>query len=389
MVDQDQRQGREHHAGRPLAALGGHAERHGHQRQQRQDHHPRQPTVELGRRLVVAAGTEVAPELGLGALAHRFAALAERLARRQQVAVDPALLEALDRHRPIRLLEQAHAVIELEADAVTAGPGHELPFHRGGDLDPAARAAPLDEHAAQVAAVGVDLAGTEGRALAGVDEAVLLDLGVPAGLHRVVHREPVAVAGDRLHLAVQIGAERNQQRREREVRRGDAGDRAAGAEHDVELAVVRHAGGGDEDRRGEGHRQGQAEVVRHQVGHHHQHAGQGRPGRGGEVEQAQQPLQELRHQERRQHQQQRAEEQAQRVAVEPVEGEQRRSPGNRRAWVGERADQLAGAACQASRRRATRPSIVAESSATAGSSAGGPGQPVSAKESAPKLRLPA
>ena len=61
--------------------------------------------------------------------------------------------------------------------------------------------------------------------------------------------------------------------------------------------------------------------MRHQVGDHHQHARQGRARRGGEVEQAQEPLEQLRHQERRQHQRQRANEHAQRVAVEPIEGE--------------------------------------------------------------------
>jgi hypothetical protein len=160
----------------------------GQQRQQRQEHHPRQPAVELGRRPVVAAAADVAPELGLGALARRLAALAERLARRQQVAVDAALIEVLDRDRMVRALHQPRAVLEAQADAVAAGSGNELAVDRGRDLDVAAGVAPLDEHAAQMAAVGIDLAGAEGRALARVDEPVLLDLRVPAGLHRVVDR---------------------------------------------------------------------------------------------------------------------------------------------------------------------------------------------------------
>ena len=153
----------------------------------------------------------VAPELGLGALAHRLAALAKRLAGRQQVAVDAAVIEALDRDRPVRLLQQPHAVLELQADAVAARAGNELAVDRGRDLDAAAGAAPLDEHAAQMAAVGSDLAGAEGRALAGIDEPVLLHLRVPAGLQRVVDREPVAVARERLQVAEEVDAERDQQ----------------------------------------------------------------------------------------------------------------------------------------------------------------------------------
>ena len=50
--------------------------------------------------------------------------------------------------------QQPHAVLELQADAVAARAGNELALDRGRDLDAAAGAAPLDEHAAQVAAVG-------------------------------------------------------------------------------------------------------------------------------------------------------------------------------------------------------------------------------------------
>ena len=53
----------------------------------------------------------------------------------------------------------------------------------------AAGLAPLDEYAAQLAAIGADLVRAQREALLGVDEAVLLHLRVPAGLQRLVHGE--------------------------------------------------------------------------------------------------------------------------------------------------------------------------------------------------------